>query len=159
MPNVWMHEPSGKFYVVSDVGLTAIGPFAESEILRHWRVANAPSEQVLAIPNYSEHYRPVPLPYHASEWSEWDPAWLPPSVTFHEVPKSGLILEWFTPPEKLRRTLVELVNTQEPWITSEEASFARFPSKSLYWGHPKNSVVLGRKGTPGERLAVVEWAI
>jgi hypothetical protein len=95
---VWMHEGTGAHDVVGDGGETAIGPFRPNEILRHWRVASSPTEPVLGIPIYYEHYKPLPLPLPAAEWLEVDPDWLPPSVTFHDFPEKDLELEWSSPP-------------------------------------------------------------
>jgi hypothetical protein len=154
---VWMHEATGAYYVVGDAGETAIGPFRRHEVLRHWRVASSPSEPVLGIPNYYEHYKPVPLPFPATESLEVEPDSLPPSVTFHEFPERPLELEWISPPAPLREEVVALANTDEKWIDLAQATFGRLDKGSLAWGHPRGSVLVCKRPTAGERLAIIEW--
>jgi hypothetical protein len=154
---VWMHERTGEYYVVGDAGETAIGPFRPHEVLRSWRVANSPSEPVLGIPNYYGHYKPAPLPFPATEWLEVDPDWLPPSVTFHRFPERELELEWISPPAALREEVVALANTNEKWIDLSQATFGQLDKGSLYWGHPRGSVLVCKRPTTGERLAIIEW--
>jgi len=73
-------------------------------------VASSPSEPVLGVPNYYEHYEPLPLPFPAAEWLEVDVDWLPPSVTFHDFPEKDLALEWISPPLVIRELVVALAN-------------------------------------------------
>jgi hypothetical protein len=153
---VWRHDRTGGYYVV-EAGETAIGPFRPDHVLRHWRVASASSEPVLATPNYYEHYSPTPLPFPASEWSELDPETLPASVTFHEIPGGTFDVEWFIPTLGLRNEVLALVNASEQWIESSEASFGRLDKRALYWGHPAGSVLVSKKAAPGQRVAVIEW--
>ena len=155
---VWMHERTGAYYVIGDAGETAIGPFRPNQILRHWRVANSPSEPVLGIPSYYEHYKLASLPFPATEWLQIDPDWLPPSVTFHQFPEADLELEWSSPSVAIREEVLALVNADEQWMEPAHAVFAYLDKESLYWGHPLGSLLVCKRPASGERLAIVEWA-
>jgi len=154
---VWMHERTGMYWVIGDEGTTAIGPFEAHEILRHFRVAGQPSEPVLGIPNYHEHYRPVPLPFPATEALQMRPEDLPPSVTRHDFPKTSPDIDWFSPEAKARAVLVALANTGDPWIDIHEAVFGRVARGTILWGHPPDAIFICRRPLPGERVAVIEW--
>jgi hypothetical protein len=154
--DVWIHERTGTYYVV-DAGETAIGPFRPDQVLRHWRVASAPSEPVLAMPNYYEHYARRPLPFPTSEWTELDPETLPPSVTFHEIPDGPFDVEWFSPTPEVRNEVLALANASEWWIDRSAANFGRLDKRALYWGHPAGSVLVCLKAVPGQRVAVIDW--
>jgi hypothetical protein len=86
-----------------------------------------------------------------------EPESLPPSVTFHEIPKGTFEVEWFYPEPEVRNEVLALANASERWIEPSEAGFARLDKRVLYWGHPASSVLVCKRAVPGQRVAVIEW--